>query len=48
MKLAIGYKNKYGKYKTVVKEFNDDKHYNNWVTAMEKYGTKIIGKEEIL
>ena len=45
--ILIGYKNKYGKYKTAEKTFNDENHYNNWYAKFIGYGNKIISEETI-
>ena len=47
MTILIGYKNKYGKYKTAEKTFNDEKHYYNWYTKFIGYGNKLISQEII-
>jgi hypothetical protein len=36
-------KSMWGNYRTFVKDFNDDRHMNNWVNLMIKKGHKIIG-----
>lgn len=47
MKMSISIRNKYGKYKQFSKEFNNERHYNNWFAMMVRNGNKIIGTETI-
>lgn len=42
MEKTISYKNQYGNYKVVTKEFKDEKHLDNWYTFMSGRGYKII------
>lgn len=44
---TISYKNPYGKYKSVRKTFNDDRHFTNYYSLMSRNGYKIIGVEDI-
>ena len=46
MKVTINYKTKYGKYKQVTKEFNDEQHYNNWWKKFSIHN-KILGTKEL-
>ncbi|MHA1288770.1 MAG: hypothetical protein ACTSPB_15355 [Candidatus Thorarchaeota archaeon] len=39
----ISMKSMWGKYKTFIKDFNDEQHMYNWVNLMIKKGHKIIG-----
>lgn len=36
-------KSVYGNYTNFEKEFNDEKHFDNWYRLMSKKGHKIIG-----
>lgn len=40
---SIEYKTPFGKYKSILKNFNSEKHFSNWYTYMAKKGYKIIG-----
>jgi len=39
----ISMKSMWGNYSTFEKDFNDDRHMNNWVNLMIRKGHKIIG-----
>lgn len=39
----VDYKTPYGKYHSVLKKFNNEKHFNNWYSHMSGKGYKIIG-----
>lgn len=41
MEKTVSYKNQYGNYKVVTKQFKDEKHFNNWYTFMSDKGYKI-------
>jgi hypothetical protein len=41
-KYEVGYQSPYGNYKVVYKEFNDQKHIDNYVNVMSKNGYNII------
>lgn len=46
--VAIDFQSKYGKYFSQVREFNDQKHFDNWANQFEKRtGAKIIGSKTI-
>lgn len=36
-----------GFYTSFVKEFNDERHYQNWCAKTESYGNKIVGERRI-
>lgn len=40
---GIGMLTVYGNYKTFTKEFNDERHFNNWYDYMINKGHKIVG-----
>ena len=40
---TISMKTVYNNYTVFEKEFNDDKHLNNWYNLMTRKGHKIIG-----
>lgn len=42
-KVRITLINLRGEYKHYAKQFNDERHFNNWVDMMERYGLKQIG-----
>ena len=47
IKAIIDFKNKYGRYFNVQKEFNDQRHMNNYISFMERKGNKEIGIERV-
>lgn len=48
IKVAIDFQSKYGKYFSEVREFNNQKHFENWANQFEKRtGTKIIGSQTL-
>jgi hypothetical protein len=48
IKMAIDVQNKYGKYFSQVKEFNSQKHFENWANQFEKRtGAKIVGSQTL-
>lgn len=46
MKAIISMK-KGRQYKTIVKEFNNESHLDNYILLMERKGTKIIGVKDV-
>jgi hypothetical protein len=38
----------YGNYTTFKKEFNDERHFENWYDFMSNKGHKIIGVEKFV
>jgi len=36
-----------GKYKSYIKSFNDESHYQNWCSFISKRGGKVIGIDYI-
>jgi hypothetical protein len=48
IKIAIDFQSKYGNYFSEVREFNDQRHFENWANQFEKRtGTKIIGSQTL-
>ena len=47
MKKLIGYKTASGKYKKEEKDFNDQRHFDNWFDKFTSYGNKVISMEDI-
>jgi len=47
IKAIIDFKNKYGRYFNVQKEFNDQRHMDNYISLMERKGNKEIGVERV-
>ena len=45
MRLLIRLKSYYGTYKSFIKVFNDEEHFNNWYDYVSNRGNKIIGVE---
>jgi len=45
MKAIITYKTPRGEYKSIRKEFNDDRHLENYILLMDGKGNKVIGHE---
>ena len=43
----ISLKSCYGNYSTFVKEFNDERHFENWYDFMSRKGHKVIGVEKV-
>lgn len=43
---SISYKTPFGKYRHIMKNFNNEKHFSNWYSYMIKKGYKIIGVED--
>jgi hypothetical protein len=43
----ISMKSCYGNYTRFKKEFNDERHFENWYDFMSNKGHKIIGVEKI-
>lgn len=46
MKRLIAMKTRFGNYQTFTKEFNNEKHFNNWFDYMTSRGHKIVGIHE--
>lgn len=44
----ISMKSCYGNYTTFKKEFNDERHFENWYDFMSNKGHKIIGVEKFV
>jgi hypothetical protein len=48
IKVQVDILTKWGNYYTQVKEFNDQKHFDNWAKLFEKNtGAKIIGSQTL-
>ena len=48
IKVSIDFQSKYGKYFSQVREFNDQRHFDNWAKLFEKRtGVKIIGSKTL-
>jgi hypothetical protein len=45
VRASIDFKNRYGKYFTISKEFNNQKHLDNYISFMERKGNKEVGTE---
>lgn len=45
IRASIDFKNRYGKYFTISKEFNNQKHLENYIAFMERKGNKEVGIE---
>ena len=43
MKKVVEYRTPYGAYRSSVKVFSSEKHFNNWYTKMNNLGYKIEG-----
>jgi hypothetical protein len=44
MKYEIGYKTPRGQYKSVVRDFKNESHRENYELLLERNGNKIIGR----
>jgi hypothetical protein len=48
LKKSIDIKTKFGTYHSQVREFNDERHFDNWARVFEQNtGSKIIGSKTI-
>ena len=45
VRASIDFQNRYGKYFTISKEFNNQKHLDNYISFMERKGNKEVGTE---
>ena len=47
VRFEIDMKSWKGFYTSFQKDFNDERHYQNWCAKMESYGNKIVGERRV-